>query len=179
LTKPKDKTKPAKKPKTGRPGFEATQKHLDIVEDLASKGASHEKIAKALKISLSAFKRQIELFRPHIKKGRDNIDEAQVLEVEASLFKKARGWSSEEVTVEDVIHGGKKVKGKGKRKVVTKYHAPSDVAMMFYLVNRMPDRWQSINKEVKDRANSFGEIQSWFREMEKSFKKGEPKNEQK
>ena len=131
-----------------------SQKHLEAVELMASKGVSQSKMAKALKISYATFQRNLRSFEEYIKKGKDTVDEKAVKEeialVVKSLVKKCIGYEYRETTEET------RVDDKGREstvsKIVTKQVQPSDQAIFYYLGNRDPDNWHSVNHapEKKD-----------------------------
>ncbi len=73
--------------------------------------------------------------------------------MEASLLKRTQGYSFDEVTKEL----RKNKEGKEELvvvKVVTKHVNPSDLAIIFHLKNRNPDRW-SDKKEIDHRVQDI------------------------
>lgn len=134
--------------------YTPSEAHLKAVEQMAHKGVAHSKMAKALGISLATFKRNLNHFELYIKKGRDTVDEEavqrEIASVENALLKRCLGHEYEEITIEQ-----KKV-GAGEpqviyRKTVKKQVQPSDSALFYYLGNRAPDKWASVNqpKEIE------------------------------
>src|SRR5690606_18588191 len=108
-------------------------------EDYAAKGLADYQIAHNLNISVSQFyqyKIDYAEFSEAIKRGKAVIDEI----VENKLYERACGFDFEEVHTEYVDKNGKPVI-KSQRKV--KKHIPADVtAQIFWLKNRMPDKWK-------------------------------------
>lgn len=161
--------KSAKKTKTaGRPAYSPSSKHIETAYKGAKKGLNEQEIAKAIGISYSTFQRNIDEFRPAVKKARDESNDENCDKVENSLLKRAIGHEF----VEE--HEEQRVTLKGKtiyatKKKIKKYHPASDVAIMYYLGNRRPDKWQSINNQQSGRKDSVGEIQGWFRAMEEEY----------
>lgn len=127
-----------------RPKYIPSDSDFSRALDGAAKGLNEKEIAKSLGISDSTFKRNKELFRPHLKKGRDKAIDGKYREVESSLLKRALGYEYTEVHKETRIFadGSKQVIVKE----VTKQQPSSETASIFFLVNRMPARWQSVNK---------------------------------
>lgn len=131
-----------------------SQKHFEAVEQMSVKNISYAKMAKALGISLSTFKTNLTLFDPYIKKGRDTVDQAALKKaiegVENSLLKKCLGFEYEEIHTE--ITKYKDGTEKTIIKTYTRHVIPSDQAIFYYLGNRAPDKWQSVNYSREKRA---------------------------
>jgi len=165
--RPPKKAKPSEPKKRGRTKYVPSEEHLHTAYVGAKKGLNYKEIAEAIGISDRTLRRNLDLFSPSIKKGRDESDDKNCEKVENALLKKATGFTFTEKTTE------KRVDATGKavivKKDVEKYYAPSDLAIFFYLVNRMPGRWQSINRPPLDDGDGAGEIQQWFREMRKQY----------
>ena len=112
-----------------------------LVEAWARDGLTDEQIAHNLGISKDTFyvyKREHADFADALKKGKEVVDIA----VENALFKRAMGYSYDEVTYED----GKPVK------VVTKQVAPDVTAQIFWLKNRKPAEWRD-KREVEQNGD--------------------------
>ena len=129
-----------------------SEAHLRAVEQMASKGVSYTAMARALKISISTFKRNLNLFELYIKKGRDTVDEeavqAEIESVEKSLLKLCLGYEYEEKHME------KRTPSIGEaqitvQKIIKKQVHPSVTAQMYYLGNRAADKWHSVNYQEK------------------------------
>ena len=135
--------------------------HLKAVEQMALKGVSHTKMAKALGISRATFVRNMEHFEAHIKKGRDAVDEEAVKKeiesVERSLLKRCLGYEYEEKHMErkTTVDG---VVTTTTQKVIKKTIQPSDTAIMYYLGNRSPEKWKSVNHPQEKEEEKLTEL---------------------
>lgn len=158
-----------KKEKQGRPKYTPSEKHIETARIGAKKGLSEKEISKAIGISYACFQKYKKDFVGAIKKGHDESDDANCEKVENSLLKKALGYTYEEITKE--TRAGGEFGQTTIERAVIKHVQPSDTAIFFYLVNRKPERWQSVNKIVVDSKNSFGDIKGWFDEMKKEHDK--------
>ena len=129
-----------------------SEAHLRAVEQMASKGVSYTAMARALKISISTFKRNLNLFELYIKKGRDAVDEeavqAEIAQVRNALLQRCLGREYDEVTIEKRQVGAGDVEIIS-TKTVTKQVQPSDQALFYYLGNRDPENWHSVNYQEK------------------------------
>jgi hypothetical protein len=130
----------------GRPAFSPTSKHKVRVQELARKGLNEEEISKCLKISYSTFCKYKRYFSEAIKKGREEGDELNVIEVENALKKSACGFefteTKEEYAVCSPIDGtpfsSPVLLNRTKTK---KFIPPNPASTIFYLTNRKKDRW--------------------------------------
>ena len=117
-----------------------TEESLAILSGWARKGLTDNEIAKNIGISrktLSVWKGKNVLIRNTLKNNKEIAD----IIVENALFKSATGYDYEE----DVIINGQ-------IKTITRHVPASNTAQIFWLKNRMPDRWrekQDINVEGK------------------------------
>lgn len=104
-----------------------------LVARMASQGATHADIARALGIHTQEFWAccdEIEGFVDALKLGEDYADDR----VEQALYKRAVGY---DVDTEKVINTKEGIK-----RVPTTDHLPPDIgAAKFWLVNRRADRW--------------------------------------
>ena len=138
---PKDNT-PCKK--RGRPSKYNTI-NLEQVERIAGLGFDDVEIATILGISertLNVYKSKPE-FLQSLKRGKALVDH----DVTRNLFKRAIGFSYDEVTKE--LRKGKMCK----TKVVTKDVVPDVTAQIFWLKNRRKDLWrerQEIDLTLKE-----------------------------
>ena len=112
----------------GRKKYVPTDKDIANVELWASEGFNKGEIAKKLKISRNTFDRNSGDFGEPFKKGKERSDKYRVEKVEEALFKRATGFEGPD----------------------GKYYPPSDTAAIFFLANRAPVRWRSINKDRED-----------------------------
>jgi hypothetical protein len=143
----------------GRPGKYEThvKPKLLLIEAWARDGLILEDIAKNLNIALSTlcdYQNQYSELSEALKRGKEETD----MIVENSLFKRALGYSYEEVTQEP-IYGptGDPLREPDGRpmiaitKIVTKQVVPDTTAQIFWLKNRKPKAWrdrQEIDLEI-------------------------------
>jgi hypothetical protein len=142
------------------------------VEELAAKGLQNKEIAKALGISERCFYEwsdKHEHFSHAIKKYRGVAD----LLVENALFKSAVGFEYTEVK-ETIKPGDKKKDGTEGDPAVTettitkKVITGNPIAQIFYLKNRMPERY-------KDKVETVHSLGNDMENIEFSIKRREPK----
>jgi hypothetical protein len=128
---------------------------LLLIEAWARDGLTDEDIAKNLKISESSFylyKSEHSEFSDSLKRGKEEVD----ITVENALYKRALGYTYEEVTrelvqavgkdgpiIEEDEHGNLRFKQELKVvKVVTKEVVADTTAQIFWLKNRKPKEWR-------------------------------------
>jgi len=119
-----------------------TPEGLTLLEGWAREGLNDKQIANKMRVHVSTYydyKNKFPEFSEAIKKGKEIAD----FEVENALFKRARGYTYLETTKE--IREGELVI----TKTVVKEVAPDVGAIVFWLKNRKPKKWQD-----KDRDNS-------------------------
>lgn len=107
------------------------------VEAWARNGLTDKQIAKNLGIAYSTFREYRDkhsAFSAVLKKGKEVID----IEVENALLKRALGYEYNETTAERDPNTGKMVV----EKVVRKQIVPDTTAQIFWLKNRLPDKWR-------------------------------------
>jgi len=143
--------------KRGRPKYVPSKPHLNAVYKLAQKGCNYSEIAKGLKIALDTFRINLNTvidknnedftcFLDAIKKARAETDPERLEQAENAFFKRVIGFDYDEVHNEEHTdaEGGVSYKTKTIRKKVL-----ADVtACIFYLVNRNPNKWKSINQTI-------------------------------
>lgn len=149
------KKKPEKKNPVGRP-TKFNKINLEQVEILAGYGLIDTQIADVLGIcedSLNVYKKN-PLFSEALKKGKIKSD----TEVVKTLYKRALGFSYDEITYEKSNVGGlgvgiskekiEKIKhcDTYKTKVVTKLVVPDVLAQIFWLKNRQSDKWRDVHQ---------------------------------
>ncbi len=136
-----------------------SEAHLKAVEQMASKGVSQAKMAKALGIAYSTFRLNSALFDSYIKKGKEAVDqeavESEIKLVEKALLKRCLGHEYKET------HTTKRKVGQGEaevieQKVVTKIVQPSDGAIFYYLGNRTGGKWKSVNHPQNEEGHKTG-----------------------
>lgn len=81
-----------------------------------------------------------------LKRGKKPVDE----EVENALLKSALGFEYEE-TITEIIESPDGTQRKQIKKV-KRYSPPSNIAQIFWLKNRRPDKWRDKPMEVEDRG---------------------------
>lgn len=119
------------------------QEGLTLIEGWARKGLTDVQISHNMGISvttLSDWKKRFPTISKTLKKGKEVAD----FEVENALYKRALGYTIEELTVEDSEKDGHKEKR-------VQRHIPADVtAQIYWLKNRNPEFWRDKPKEVKE-----------------------------
>ena len=118
----------------------------ELAEQYARDGLTNDEIAIKLGISTSTLynwqKKYVE-FLEALKRGKKVVD----AKVEKALLKRALGYDYEETKIIMNESGKKKVE-KTKKQV-----KPDTTAQIFWLKNRLPDKWrdkQEINHGLKD-----------------------------
>ena len=107
------------------------------IEAWARNGLTDKQIAKNLGIAYSTFREYRDkhsAFSAILKKGKEVID----IEVENALLKRALGYEYDETTKERVGEEGQLMI----TKVVRKQIVPDTTAQIFWLKNRLPDKWR-------------------------------------
>lgn len=136
---------------SGRPKWKPTKEDLKAIYELAKQGCTDEEIGKAIGICKDTFIKHKSTFFDELKKGRDEGLPINIASVENALLRKCRGFEYEEITEEPVwlvkdgypaIHEDKQMRI---TKRVRKFVPPSDSAIFYYLGNRAPDKWKSVN----------------------------------
>jgi hypothetical protein len=125
--------------------WDEIKEKLPLVEGWARNGLTDEQIAHNLGIGKDTFyryKREHSDFEESLKRNKEVAD----LEVEGCLFKRATGYTYEEVTSEVRVIDGEPVMMETKR--VTKEVAPDVTAQIFWLKNRKPNEWRD-KKDVE------------------------------
>jgi hypothetical protein len=140
--------------KRGRPtvfGEVVREKMLVLAKD----GATNPQIAEAIGVSTRTIEywlhKDPDLFRA-IKDQKDLADQL----VEASLFQRAIGYQRPAVKhfldkkqVHDEFTGEAKLQTVVIEHHYVEHHAPSEVAAIFWLKNRQPDRWREKPEPTK------------------------------
>ena len=144
--------------------------HLEIIAAWCRDGATERDIAKKLGISLSTlnkYKAEIPEFSDTLKRNRELAD----VQVENALFRAATGYEYEEVRTEYIENGKQGQRGNIRnndtgtcRKVtrITKVVQGDVTAQIFWLKNRLPDKWRD-RKELDANIADSLEMQK-FRE---------------
>ena len=131
------------------------------LEGWARDGLIDEQIAKNMGIALSTlklWKNGHPAILAALKRGKEVID----IEVENALYKRAIGYTYEEVKEEEMPDG------RIRRTVTTKEVAADTTAQIFWLKNRKPAEWrdkQNIEHTGKDgetlKVEVTGDISTW------------------
>lgn len=135
--------------------------YLDKIKLWAEKGATQDEIAKKLHIAVSTFK----LYLSRGDKGEEPYSDLTACfkcacevandEVEASLFKRAKGYQYLEVTKEEKLDRMGNVVVLTKQ--VVKEVPPDPSSAMFWLANRRPSKWQYKPEADKDKGKDDSE----------------------
>lgn len=132
-------------------------KFVRQAKQLASLGATDLELAQFFEVSvrtLHRWKVQHAKFREALDIGKEAAD----LKVEDSLYKRAVGYTfdSEKIVVVD----------KEVQRIETLEHVPPDTkAAMFWLQNRRPGLWRSVN-HIKHDVEEGGELANWMKELQ-------------
>lgn len=156
--------------KTGRPSsFKPEYYHL--AEVAARRGLTHEGIAELLGVRpdcISKWKGEDDEFTRVIKKGEDHYNNKRVV---TALRERALGYEFDEIHEEYILirkngedkmyiekketqgrNGDKHIRTslvEGRKiKIVHKKIPPSDIAIIFWLCNRMPDEWANVQRQL-------------------------------
>ena len=144
--------------------------YLELVEAWFRDGATEREIAKKLGVAYSTFqtyKTEFPDFSDSLKKSKELAD----VQVENALFKSATGYEYEEVRTEYIENGKQGQRGNIRnndtgtcRKVtrITKVVQGDVTAQIFWLKNRLPDKWRD-RKELDANIADSLEMQK-FRE---------------
>jgi len=118
--------------------YQSALEKLEQIRDWAAEGLLDKEIAAKLGCSpwtLGGWKHEHPEIAKAIKEGRTQLDNTRTGPVEDALLKRAMGY--------DYVIEKTSVGDKGEKHETTTYHMPPDVtAIIFYLSNRMPDRWK-------------------------------------
>ncbi len=130
--------------------------HDNWAWSLASKGATDEEIASAFGISVRTFhrwKQAHESFNKALATGKESAD----ANVEASLYKRAIGYTTEET--EKLVEVDKDGNTKPVRvKSVSKHIAPDTMAIMYWLNNRKKQTGEWAQSQKIELSGSVGSV---------------------
>lgn len=132
------------KKKAGRPKEDTYKKYVEGKEEqiieICTKGADNKSLAEFLGCGLTTvcnLKRDYPQFKELVSKGNKVADEAVV----SALFKRAIGYDAEDTITEVKVSQDGSAQTTYVKKC--KKHIPGDTtAMIFWLKNRMPDKWR-------------------------------------
>lgn len=137
---------------------------LKEIGQMAANGATEAEIAERLSVAYSTFK-------SYKQKHRELADvlltskELADLNVEAALYKRAKGYTTKEITRELRLNRKTGEYEMTETKVVEKEVPPDTTADMFWLKNRRPDEWREhqsidVGMPVSEAAEKIQEILS-------------------
>ena len=139
---------------------------LTLLSGWARDGLTDEEIAKKIGISrstLAEWKKKYPDISDTLKKGKEIVD----TEVENSLLKRAKGYTAKikktfKVKKVEYDPSGKKIKEEEVLEVgEDEIHVPADVtAMIFWLKNRLPEKWKDKQFAVSDIADADEAMQT-------------------
>lgn len=134
----------------GKYEYWLTEEGLLKLEDWARQGLTDVQIAEKININPSTlydWAKKFPEFSNTLKKGKEVVD----IQVENALLKKALGYKTEEVRVEEEC-------GVVTKKItITKEVAPDTTAGIFWLKNRRPEQWRE-KREIENSSNQNFEI---------------------
>jgi len=147
--------------KTKGPGKSASSIYMPNLHDklvyllCSMYSPTDREISKVLGITYKQFEEWLRVFSSFRKSYDSGRDAGNISILEKSLFMVAKGYSYTETTIENVVLkdgvGRHRVDVPAiKTKKVRKRIAPNVTGLMFYLQNRSPDRWKSIQQLLKD-----------------------------
>lgn len=136
---------------------------LLLIEAWCRDGLTDADIYNNLKISHDSFytyKKQYSEFSDALKRGKEEVD----ITVENALYKRAMGYSYDEITQEAVTDPKT---GKGilvVTKVITKEVQPDTTAQIFWLKNRKQKEWRD-KQDIEHSGNITMTIEDQLREL--------------
>lgn len=123
---PKD---PSKKPKGG-----FNPQLLKLIEAMARMGATETDLAEALGVHrVTLYRWKVEF--PDLRKAIDEGGQMADQRVEKALYNRACGYDHKATKL--IV-----VQGKVEKVDVVEHHPPDTTAMIFWLANRQPQKWQ-------------------------------------
>lgn len=121
-----------------------TPEALLQIEGWARDGLNNEQIAHNIGISRVTFQKWLKNhadIAAALKEGKKPVD----LEVENALLKNALGFSVQEKKIVVYTENGEK---KQRTEITDRYIKPDTTAIIFFLKNRLPDKWRNSNDLV-------------------------------
>lgn len=118
---------------------EYVEPYLQRIEHLCRMGATEEEICQKLGVSVPSFtsyKHEFPALLKSLKRGKSDADDA----VEAALFKRATGYTTEEVKTNTYVDNNNNQKQF--RTSITREIPPDTTAAIFWLKNRRPEKWR-------------------------------------
>jgi len=175
--KKKTPAKESTKRRGGRPIFKATKHQLKAIYELGKRGCNDAEIAEAIGISYPTFQKHKHEFFDILKKGREEGEPIIIDMIENALIKKALGYEYEEITKERVsyqLKPGHKIYTDEMKvtKIVKKHIVASDQAIFYYLGNRAPGRWKSVNYQ-RHEIEGIENISEYFKAVAAEIKESD------
>ena len=138
-TKSKKNTTLKKKKHAGGRPTKYKPEYAEQAYKLAREGFTDKKIAGFFKVrerTINNWKKDHAEFFQALKKGKDEFDSDVI---EKSLAKRASGYSHPDVHISNY-------QGKITVTPIIKHYPPDPTSMIFWLKNRLPDRWRDKQK---------------------------------
>jgi len=142
-------TRKGEKKGLGRPSSYSEEIGLLIKRYVEETGGGNADVARLLGVQVGTIGDWCHAHPHLVAILKDSRDKFNSRKAEVSLLKRVTGYSWDEVSVEETTikmgQGEKAVMVPAvKRKVVTRQVAPDVGAVIFWLCNRAPDRWQNV-----------------------------------
>ena len=134
------------------------------IEGWARDGLTDEQISKNMEIAYSTFrewKKKYKALSAALKKKKDVVDR----EVEKSLYRRAMGYSYDEVTIECGME----------TKRVTKHVVPDTTAQIFWLKNRKPEQWRD-KQDIETNKDALEKLDKILEGIKEDAVKSEAKD---
>lgn len=133
---------------------------LEVIKGWARDGLTDEQIAGKMGIGVTTlydYKKKYSEFLKALKKGKEIVDR----KVESSLLKRALGYDVKETKKESIYN-----KKTGEYEMVTteiktKHIHPDTTAQIFWLKNRLPDKWRD-KHEIDQNINNITGVEIEF-----------------
>lgn len=135
---------------------------LKEIGQMAADGATEAEIAAKLRVAYSTFKSYKYKHR-ELQEVLLTSKELADLNVEAALYRRARGYRAKEITRERRLNRKTGEYELIETKVIEKEIPPDATAIQFFLKNRMPDKWRDhqsidVGMPVSEAAEKIAEI---------------------
>lgn len=153
----------------GKYEYWLTEDGLTLLEGWARNGLTDEQIAHNMGINrrtLTDWKNKHSPISLTLKKGKEIVD----FEVQNSLEKRAKGYDYEEITFEYRFNEETREYEKTPVKAIRKHMPPDVLALIFWLKNRMPDKWREKQKEETD-TSALDKLDSILSEIKEDAKR--------
>ena len=127
--------------------YKPSKTDFDFVEQALNKQATTKSICSSLGISNNTYQLHFASLETNIKKS---ISQNKLKLVQDSLFRRSQGYDVPIETTKhrEVFDNTGKIVTLTETTTTTKHIQASDTAIIFYLCNRDPENWHSINNAV-------------------------------